>query len=98
MRLYPLTGATTTVTSGGVTYKPAGDGGFDFPPGLETHLHAVAVGGVRQWETAIERQARVAAEELARLRDPATMTAAVAELVAAAKAAGAQAAAEAGKT
>lgn len=94
MRLYSLTGAAS-VTAGGTRYEPADDGGFDFPPGLQRLMHAVHVGGQKQWETSIERQHRAAAEELARIRDPATMYAAVAELVAAAKTATqAQAAAE----
>lgn len=84
MRLYSLAGATG-VDHDGVHYEAAGDGGFDFPPGLQEHLHGVAVAGQKQWETAIERQHRIAAEELARMRDPATLYEAVAKIVAAAE-------------
>lgn len=85
MRLYPLGGDVAAVTSGGVQYKAAEDGGFDFPPDLTGHMHATAVGGVKQWETAIEKQHRLAAEELQRMRDPATLYEAVAKIVAAAQ-------------
>lgn len=81
MRLYPLAGATSHVTAGEVTYKPAGDGGFDFPPDLEAHMRAVAVDGRKQWETAIEKGRRLIAEEAARRADPATLLDAVEQLV-----------------
>ena len=84
MRLYHLEGATS-VSHGSTTYKAAADGGFDFPPGLYEHMHGMAVNGVRQWETAIERQQREVAAELARMRDPATLYEAVAKIVSAAE-------------
>ena len=80
MRLYHLTGAGT-VAHGDVTYKAAEDGGFDFPPDLEAHMHALAVGGQRQWETAIERQQREIAAELARRQSPEALYEAVSKLV-----------------
>ena len=86
MRLYHLTGAGT-VAHGDVTYKAAEDGGFDFPPDLEAHMHALAVGGQRQWETAIERQQREIAAELARRQSPEALYEAVSKLVQAAEAA-----------
>lgn len=84
MRLYPLTD-TGAVDAGGEHFEPADDGGFDFPGPLSDQLHAMAIGGVRQWEDAIERQHRMIAEEAARRADPATLLAAVEELVAAAR-------------
>lgn len=84
MRLYHLEGATS-VSSGDTTYKAADDGGFDFPPALFEHMHSMAVGGVKQWETSIERQQREVAAELARMRDPATLYEAVAKIVSAAE-------------
>jgi len=85
MRLYPLGDPAASVHHGGTVYKPGDDGGFDFPPDLEQHLHSIAVGGRKQWETAIERQQREIAAELARMRDPATLYEAVAKIVAAAE-------------
>lgn len=84
MRLYHLTGADS-VAHGAVTYKAAEDGGFDFPPDLEAHMHALAVGGQRQWETAIERQQREIAAELARRQSPEALYEAVSKLVQAAE-------------
>lgn len=69
MRLYSLAEATTVVHDGTV-YTPADDGGFDFPGPLSDRMHAVHVNGRRQWETAIERQRRVIAEELAIRQSP----------------------------
>lgn len=85
MRLYHLEGATS-VSHGSTTYKAAADGGFDFPPGLYEHMHGMAVNGVRQWETAIERQQREIAAELARRQSPEALYEAVSKLVQAAEA------------
>lgn len=80
MRLYSLADAAS-VTHGGIAYQAADDGGFDFPPDLEEHMHRLAVGGRRQWETSIERQNRMIAAEEARMRDPATLASLVADLL-----------------
>lgn len=80
MRLYSLADAAS-VSHGGTTYEPADDGGFDFPPALEEHMHRLAVNGQKQWETSIERQNRQIAAEAARMRDPATLASLVADLL-----------------
>ena len=96
MRLYPRREGTSAVDHGGITYKPAPDGGFDFPNEVSDQLHRFAIGGQKLWEDAIERQHRLMAEEAARRADPATLLAAVEQLVtqaaAPAKAAAAKAA------
>jgi len=82
--LYSRAGASV-VRHEGVTYKPGPDGGFPFPDHVSDRLHPFAVHGQRQWETAVERQARENAEEMDRVRDPATLYEAVAKIVAAAE-------------
>ena len=87
MRLYSRTGDVSVVTHpvhGKI--KPAADGGFDLPDDLFTLLHGSAHGGVRQWETAIERQNRLISEEHARRQSPEALYEAVSRLVAAAEA------------
>ena len=85
MRLYSRAGATA-VDDGPDSYEPGPDGGFDFPEALAARLHAVHDGGVQVWENSIEKQQRLIAEEAARRADPATLLAAVEQLVAAAHA------------
>jgi hypothetical protein len=86
MRLYPRTGDVSVVTHPAHgTIKPAGDGGFDLPDELFTLLHNAAHGGVKLWETAIERQTRLIAEEHARRQSPEALYEAVSRLVAAAE-------------
>lgn len=85
MRLFSRAGATA-VDDGPASYKPGPDGGFDFPEDLGERLHAVHDGGVQVWENSIEKQQRLIAEEAARRADPATLLAAVEQLVAAAHA------------
>jgi hypothetical protein len=80
MRLYSRTGATAVDAPEG-HFEPVEDGGFDFPDALSTRMHATHVDGVQQWETAIERQRRVLAEEAERRQDPATLLAAVEKIV-----------------
>lgn len=94
MRLYPRDETTGAVASDGVTYQPAEDGGFDFPPELATHLRTTHVGGRKVWEDSIERQNRMIADEMARRADPRTLLDAVEQLV---KAAGATAVPDAPK-
>jgi hypothetical protein len=89
MRLYPMAdvGAVDDPEFGHI--EPEDDGGFDFPGPLEGRLHGVAVNGQRQWENSIERQRRLILEEQARRADPATLLAAVEQLVKAGEAASA---------
>ncbi|HLK72256.1 MAG TPA: hypothetical protein VKU77_01270 [Streptosporangiaceae bacterium] len=97
MRLYPLAGDVLAVDDAEHGHiEPAGDGGFDFPGPLSERMHAMHVNGHRQWETAVERQHRLIAEEAARRADPATLLAAVEQLVKAAEASPPQAAPEPG--
>ena len=84
MILYSRAGASV-VRHEGVTYKPGPDGGFAFPDHVSDRLHRFAVRGVKQWETAVERQGRIMSEELDRRRDPAELYDAVAKIVAAAE-------------
>ena len=81
MRLYPMAdvGAVDDPEFGHI--DPEDDGGFDFPGPLADRLHGVAVRGQRQWESSIERQRRLILEEQARRADPATLLAAVEQLV-----------------
>ena len=83
MRLFSRDGATA-VDDAGVHYTPAADGGFDFPEDLGERMHAAHLAGKPLWEDSIERQQRLIAEEAARRADPATLLAAVEQLVAAA--------------
>lgn len=85
MRLYSRREGTDHVTFGGARYEAADDGGFDLPPDLTDLLHSSHVGGEQQWETSIERQRRVIAEEAARRADPRTLLDAVEKLVQAAE-------------
>ncbi|MCI3277652.1 hypothetical protein [Streptomyces cylindrosporus] len=85
MRLYTLTGATALDAEEG-HFEADEQGGFDFPDELSDQLHAFHVGGKPQWETDVERQQRLLAEELERRKDPATLLAAVEKLVSAAEA------------
>lgn len=86
MRLYSRTGAAAVGDPVYGRFTPGADGGFDFPEELATKLHAFHDGGHPMWETAMERQQRLIAEESARRADPATLLAAVEQLVKAAQA------------
>ena len=96
MRLYPRDPSTASVEHGGVRYDLASDGGFDFPGDVSDTLHSFHVRGEPMWETSIERQRRLIAEEAARRADPVTLLEAVEKLVAQA-AAGSPAAAVKGE-
>jgi hypothetical protein len=86
LRLYSRTDAAA-ITDGGETYKAGKDGAFDLPDELAARLHAFATAGKPQWETDIERQNRLIAEEIERRKDPATLLDAVQQIVKAAQAA-----------
>lgn len=85
MRLYSRLDAAS-VTHAGRTYDPKDDGGFDFPEDVAQELHTFHVNGTPAWETQIERQNRLIAEEIERRKDPATLLAVVEQLMHAAEA------------
>lgn len=86
MRLYSRTGATALDDPEYGHFEAGPSGGFDFPDELSDRLHSFHVAGRPLWETDVERQHRLIAEEAARRQDPATLLAAVEQLVSAAKA------------
>lgn len=81
MRLYSRTGQTVLTDAEYGTFEAGPDGGFDLPEDLAVREHSFHVGGRPLWETDVERQYRLAAEELDRRRDPATLMNAVQQLV-----------------
>ncbi|MFE2407118.1 hypothetical protein ACFXDE_02105 [Kitasatospora sp. NPDC059408] len=85
MRLYSRTGATALdhPHHGRIEADP-GHGGFDLPEELAEELRSFPA-----WETDVERQQRLVAEEIERRKDPATLLDAVQQLVQAAQAANA---------
>ncbi|WP_019059943.1 hypothetical protein [Streptomyces prunicolor] len=84
MRLYTLTGASALDDPDYGHFEADDQGGFDFPNEVSDKLHRFHVDGRPAWETDIERQSRLMAEELERRKDPATLLEAVEMLVAAA--------------
>lgn len=71
MRLYNTEGATQVDDPEFGTFAPDANGAFDgLPDGMYAKLH-----GRPGWENEAERTARLAAEQLEKLRDPATMLA-----------------------
>lgn len=85
MRLYSRTGATALDDPEYGHFDANDDGGFDFPDDLSDRLHGFHAAGRPMWETDVERQQRLIAEELERRKDPATLLDAVQQLVQAAK-------------
>ncbi|MCX4750905.1 hypothetical protein OG455_41225 [Kitasatospora sp. NBC_01287] len=81
MRLYSRTGATALDDPEYGHFEADADGGFDLPDPLAAREHGFAVRGARIWETDIERQHRLIAEEVERRKDPATLLQAVEQLV-----------------
>lgn len=86
MRLYSRTGATALDDPEFGHFDAGPDGSFDFPDDLSDRLHGFHVAGRPAWETDVERQHRLIAEELERRKDPASLLSAVEQLLAAAKA------------
>ena len=84
MRLYPRADQTTIDDPEWGHFDAGPDGAFDLPEELAEQLRRFHVNKQPLWETDIERQNRLAAEELERRRDPMTLLAAVEQLVAAA--------------
>lgn len=71
MRLYTTAGATQVDDPEFGTFKPDVDGAFDgLPDAMYAKLH-----GRPGWENDAERVARLTAEQMEKLRDPATMLA-----------------------
>lgn len=71
MRLYNTEGAAQVDDPEYGTFKPGETGAFDgLPDGMYAKLH-----GRPGWENEAERTARLAAEQMEKLRDPATMLA-----------------------
>jgi hypothetical protein len=97
MRLYPRHGGTVVDAPEG-RFEAGDDGGFSFPGPLAERLHAAHHDGQKVWETEIERQHRVIAEEAVRRSDPRTMLEVMEQLLAAASAANAPKPAPAAKT
>lgn len=86
MRLYSRTGATALDDPAHGHFEPGPDGAFDLPDELAGRLHGFCTRGQPAWETDVERQRRLVAEEIERRKDPATLLDAVQQLVAAAQA------------
>jgi len=84
MRLYPTHGGLVVDAPEG-HFEAQDDGGFDLPEPLFTRLHSAHYGGVKAWETQIERQQRALAEEQLRRSDPASMLDVLERLLAAAQ-------------
>lgn len=76
MRLYTRTGATQ-VSANGKVFTADENGAFEFPQDVGAEVRAFHVGGKPAWEDEAERGARLAAEQMERLRDPATLLAEV---------------------
>ncbi|WP_155589809.1 hypothetical protein [Streptomyces cavernae] len=85
MRLYTRTGATAVDDPEYGNFQADDEGGFDLPDPLANRLHGFHINGRPAWETDLERQNRLIAEEIERRKDPATLLAAVQQLVAAAQ-------------
>jgi hypothetical protein len=86
MRLFTRIGATVVDDPQFGRFEGDKDGGFDLPDELGQRQHGFHTGGQPAWETDIERQNRLIAEELDRRKDPATLLSAVEQLVRAAQA------------
>lgn len=81
MRLYSRGGATVVDDPEFGHFEPNDDGSFDFPDDLSDRLRRFHVSGQPLWEDDIERQNRIASEEMKRAQDPATLLATVQQLV-----------------
>ena len=86
MRLYTRTGATALDDPEFGRFDADDQGAFDLPDELSDRLARFAHCGKPMWETDVQRQARLMAEEKERASDPATLLAAVQQLVKAAQA------------
>lgn len=82
MRLYTRLGATIVRHPEFGEYVVDADGAVDVPEALGRRMHATHFDGRLAWEDDAERAARLAADEDARRKDPATLLAAVEALTA----------------
>lgn len=85
MRLYTRTGAVALDHPEFGHFDADDQGGFDLPDELSDRLHRFAYQGKPAWETDVERQQRLMAEELERRKDPATLLGVVEQLMRAAQ-------------
>lgn len=85
MRLYTRTGAVALDHPEFGHFDADDQGGFDLPDELSDRLHRFAYQGKPAWETDVERQQRLMAEELERRKDPATLLSVVEQLMRAAQ-------------
>jgi len=76
MRLYSRTGQTALSDPEAGQFTAGEDFGFDLPENLFEQLRTFP-----QWETEVERQQRLVAEEIERRKDPATLLAAVEQIM-----------------
>jgi hypothetical protein len=86
MRLYTRTGATALDDPEYGHFDADEQGSFILPEDLAERLHGFHVGGQPMWETDLERQRRLIAEEMERRKDPATLLSAVEQIMQAAQA------------
>jgi hypothetical protein len=90
MRLYSCVGAVAHDDPEYGHFAADERGGFDLPDDVSERLHAFHHAGRPLWETEIERGRRLVGEEMERRKDPATLLAAVEQLVQAASRTAAQ--------
>lgn len=81
MRLYTRTGATALDDPEFGHFDADAQGGFDLPDELSDRLHKFAFSGKPAWETDVQRQQRMLAEEQERRKDPATLLGVVEQLM-----------------
>lgn len=86
MRIYSRIGATEINDPQHGRFTAGPDGGIDVPQQVGAQQLRFHSGGQPLWEDIAGRAARLMAEEAERRKDPATLLAAVEQLVAAAKA------------
>jgi predicted trehalose synthase len=81
MRIYTLTGATSVDDPQYGRFNADANGAFDgLPDEMAKRLHSFHLNGKAAWETDAEREQRIVSEELDRMRDPATLLAAIKEM------------------
>jgi hypothetical protein len=81
MKLYTLTGASGVSNEDYGDFDVDEDGSIEVPEAFGVLLRDSHIGGVKAWEDEIERFHRLAAEDVARRKDPATLLATVEKLV-----------------
>lgn len=81
MKLFSLKDASKVSHPDHGEFVPSADGSFDLPHEFAEFLHRQHIGGEKHWETDGERSLRLAAEDEAHRKDPATLLGAVEDLV-----------------